>query len=104
MENRSWWERKHDQQGHTDFNPSIGTEYAGPQVPDRLFATDSSPVAKPYPEQYRPFATMANLDFGQVYGDMPETKLLADRNRQPLIQVGWMTPWTGLQSAFPLSK
>lgn len=67
--------------GHTDINPSIGAEIAGPKIPDRLFATDSSPVGEPYPESYRPFLTLGNMDYGQVYGDMPETKLLADRNR-----------------------
>lgn len=103
-DDRSWWERKHKPEGHTDINPSIGAEIAGPRIPDRLFATDSDPVGEPYPESYRPFVTLANMDYGQVYGDMPETKLLADRNRWPLTQVGWMTPFTGLQSAFPITK
>jgi hypothetical protein len=96
----TWWERKHAQRGHTDVNPSIGTEISYPVVPTKHFAP-SDPVGRPYPEKYTPFRTLAGLDFGQVIGDMPETKYLADRDRKPLLQVGWMTPFVGTRNAFP---
>lgn len=86
--------------GHTDVNPSIGTDISYPVVPLKHFA-QSGPVGTPYPENYKPFATGGYLDYGQVYGDMPETKILADRDQRPLLQVGWMCPFVGTQNAFP---
>lgn len=99
---QTWWQRKHEPLGGTDENPSTVTEFAGFRVPLRPVA-DSDPCGKPYPEQYRPFLGLANLDYGQVYGDMPETKLMADRDRAPLLQVGWMSPFVGTENPFPIA-
>jgi hypothetical protein len=96
----TWWERKHAQRGVTDVNPTVGAEISYPVVPTKQFP-ESDPVGRSYPERYSSFATMANLNYGQVYGDMPETKILADRDRKPLLQVGFMCPFVGTQNAFP---
>lgn len=87
--------------GGTDVNPTIGTEIAGPRVPYVNFATETDPVGERYPETFSSFAESTGDSYGQVYGDIPELKILADRDRKPLLQVGFMCPFVGTQNPFP---
>jgi hypothetical protein len=98
---QQFWERKLKQRGGTDVNPTIGTEFAGPKAPYVNFPTDTGPVGERYPESFTPFAENIGDSYGQVYGDIPEIKILADRDRRPLLQIGFMCPFVGTENAFP---
>jgi hypothetical protein len=96
--NYSWWERKYYQKGGTYPNPALNETFGSAQVPEYEFATEiGSPAQNEYPSTY--FRTTDKWGFYQHESDMPETRILADKNQQQISQVGIMCPFVGTQSA-----